>query len=186
MRIISGNLKGKRIYFEKNFITRPLKDSVKENVFNIINHSPLIKTNIEKANILDLYSGVGSFGIECISRGASKVTFVEYDKGAANILKDNLANLSISNKSKVLNCKVEDALNKPFDEKFNFFFFDPPFKDFDFLKNLGLIKKKKLFKPNHLVIIHREAKIYDELNSFIKIIFEKEYGRSKIIFGFFT
>ena len=100
MRIISGNLKGKRIYFKKNFITRPLKDSVKENVFNIINHSPLIKTNVEKANILDLYSGVGSFGIECISRGASKVTFVEYDKGASNILKDNLANLSISNKSK--------------------------------------------------------------------------------------
>ena len=186
MRIISGNLKGKKIYFTKNLITRPLKDSVKENIFNIINHSPLIKTNIEKANILDLYSGIGSFGIECISRGASKVTFVECEKYALKILKSNLMNLSISTKSKILNYKVENALNLAFEEKFNIFFLDPPFKDFDFSKNLTLIKEKKLFKKNHLIIIHREAKTYDELNNVVKIIFEKKYGRSKIIFGFFT
>ena len=142
MRIISGNLKGKRIHFTKNFITRPLKDSVKENIFNIIEHSPLIKTSIEKANILDLYSGIGSFGIECISRGASKVTFVERNEYASKILKGNLVNLSISTKSKILNYKVEDALDATFYEKFNIFFLDPPFKDFDFSKNLGLIRKK--------------------------------------------
>jgi len=186
MRIISGNLKGKKIYFTKNLITRPLKDSVKENIFNIINHSPLIKTNIEKANILDLYSGIGSFGIECISRGASKVTFVECEKYALKILKSNLMNLSISTKSKILNYKVENALNLAFEEKFNIFFLDPPFKDFDFSKNLGLIREKKLFKPDHLIIIHREVTTYDELSSYIKIIFKKEYGRSKIIFGFFN
>lgn len=186
MRIISGNLKGKKVYFTKNSITRPLKDSVKENIFNIINHSPLIKTNIEKANILDLYSGVGSFGIECISRGASKVTFIEQDKYASKILRDNLENLAISSNSIILSTKVEDALKDNFNEKFNFFFLDPPFKDFNFTKNLSLIKEKKLFKPKHLIIIHREAKNSDELSSFIKIIFEKKYGRSKIIFGFFT
>ena len=122
MRIISGNLKGKKIYFTKNLVTRPLKDSVRENIFNIINHSPLIKTNIEKANILDLYSGIGSFGIECISRGASKVTFVECNKFALNILKNNLEVLSISAKSQILNYKVEDALSLTFNKKFNIFF----------------------------------------------------------------
>ena len=122
MRIISGNLKGKKIYFTKNLITRPLKDSVKENIFNIINHSPLIKTNIEKANILDLYSGIGSFGIECISRGASKVTFVECEKYALKILKSNLMNLSISTKSKILNYKVENALNLASRKNLTFFF----------------------------------------------------------------
>ena len=77
MRVISGKLKGKSITFLKSAITRPLKDSVKENIFNVLLHSSLINLNIEKCNVLDLYSGVGSFGIECISRGSNKVVFVE-------------------------------------------------------------------------------------------------------------
>ena len=72
MRIISGVLKGKTINFLKNATTRPLKDSVRENIFNIIKHSNLIKTKIENSNILDLYSGIGSFGIESLSRNAKK------------------------------------------------------------------------------------------------------------------
>ena len=72
MRIISGLYKGKSINFLKNLNTRPLKDSVKENIFNVIKHSNLINVKIEKANILDLYSGIGSFGLECVSRGAKK------------------------------------------------------------------------------------------------------------------
>ena len=92
MRIISGSLKGKTFNFLKNKKTRPLKDSVKENIFNILTHSNLIKTKIESSSILDLYSGIGSFGIECISRGAQKVTFVEQDEITSNILKENLIN----------------------------------------------------------------------------------------------
>ena len=46
-------------------------------VFNIINHSNKFKINLKNANVLDLFSGVGSFGIECLSRGANKVIFVE-------------------------------------------------------------------------------------------------------------
>ena len=75
MRIISGKLKGKNISFLKSSSTRPLKDSVKESIFNILTHSKLLNLKLEKSNILDLYSGFGSFGLECISRGASKVFF---------------------------------------------------------------------------------------------------------------
>ena len=70
MRIISGKLKGKSVAFIKTAATRPLKDSVKENIFNIIAHSNLLNINLKNSNILDLYSGIGSFGLECISRGA--------------------------------------------------------------------------------------------------------------------
>ena len=66
MRIISGLYKGKRINFLKNSITRPLKDVVKENIFNILNHN-LIKIDLN-SSVLDAYSGIGSFGIECLSR----------------------------------------------------------------------------------------------------------------------
>ena len=87
MRIISGNLKGKNVEFLKSSTTRPLKDSVKENIFNVLAHSNLLNINLKSSNILDLYSGIGSFGLECISRGTNKVTFVEKDEAVIEILK---------------------------------------------------------------------------------------------------
>ena len=87
MRIVSGFLKGKKINFLKSTTTRPLRDFVKENIFNIINHSKLINVTLENAHVLDLYSGVGSFGVECVSRGAKKVTFIENDNNALFLLK---------------------------------------------------------------------------------------------------
>ena len=140
MRIISGKLKGKLIYFLKNSNTRPLKDSVKENIFNILMHSNSLNVEIKNSNILDLYSGVGSFGIECISRGAKKVTFIERDNLACETLKKNLNKLLIYNQAILINDNVENILTKK--EKFNIFFFDPPFKDSQFINNLVLLKKK--------------------------------------------
>ena len=77
MRIISGNLKGKKILQPKDKNTRPLKDLTKESIFNILEHSNLLNVKIEKSNILDLFSGVGSFGLECLSRGSRSVTYIE-------------------------------------------------------------------------------------------------------------
>ena len=76
MRIISGKLKGRSINFLKNLNIRPLKDKVRESIFNILQHSKFVKIKINDANILDLYSGIGSFGIESISRNAKKITFI--------------------------------------------------------------------------------------------------------------
>ena len=85
MRIISGKFKNKKLHFPKNIKTRPLKDSVRENIFNILCHSNNFNINIQNSNILDLYSGSGSFGLECLSRGASKVFFVEQDLSLIHI-----------------------------------------------------------------------------------------------------
>ena len=92
MRIISGKLKGKNIKFLKSTSTRPLKDSVKENIFNILVHSKKINIKIENSKVLDLYSGIGSFGLECLSRGAKTVTFIEQNKIIFKILKENFFN----------------------------------------------------------------------------------------------
>ena len=86
MRIISGNFKGKKILEPKDKKTRPLKDLTKESIFNIIKHSNKFQVNFEKSNILDLFSGVGSFGIECLSRGAKKVVFIENYKKVIKVL----------------------------------------------------------------------------------------------------
>ena len=185
MRIISGKFKGRSIEYLSNLNTRPLKDSVRENIFNILSHSKKIKVEIENSNILDLYSGIGSFGIESISRGAKKVTFVDQDTIASNILKNNLTKLSINSEARIVNDKIENFLNKPFKDKFNIFFFDPPFTDMKFAYNLELIKKKEIYTDQHLVVIHREKKTNDILKNLINILEIKEYGRSKIIFGLF-
>ena len=68
MRIVGGKYKGKSLNYIKSFITRPLKDLVKENIFNILSHSNDVGINLENSKVLDLYSGTGSFGIECVSR----------------------------------------------------------------------------------------------------------------------
>ncbi len=185
MRIISGAFKGRSIKFLKNSNTRPLKDSVRENIFNILEHSNYIKTNIKNSNVLDLYSGVGSFGIECLSRGAETITFIDQDTNATNLLKENLIKLSVINKTKIFVNKIENFLNKVVKEKFHIFFLDPPFADFHFIQNLKLIKKSKIFNKIHIVIIHREVKTKDEFKDLLEIIETKQYGRSKVIFGVF-
>ena len=68
MRIISGKFKNKKLFFPKNLQTRPLKNSVRENIFNIIEHSNKINTSFKNSNVLDLYAGSGSFGLESLSR----------------------------------------------------------------------------------------------------------------------
>ena len=93
MRIISGKFKGKKLLEPIDKQTRPLKDLTKESVFNIINHSNKFSIDINEAYVLDLFSGIGSFGIECLSQGASHVTFVEKYERVLPILKKNLNNL---------------------------------------------------------------------------------------------
>ena len=185
MRIISGKFKGKTINFLKNLNTRPLKDSVKENIFNILCHSKLINLKLNKTTILDLYSGVGSFGLECASRGAKKVTFIERNKEAFETLNKNIIKLSIIDQVEIINDQIENFLKKNKNEKFNIFFFDPPFADTHFVEYLDFIKRNKNYEKRHIVIIHREKKTIDKLEKTLKVIIEKNYGRSKIIFGVF-
>ena len=125
MRVISGKYKGKLIQFIKSEITRPLKDSVKENIFNILVHSKEINIQIENAKVLDLYSGVGSFGIECLSRRANKVTFVEKDQSAVKVLKENLLDLSAENQALVLNIDTNNIYENIKYSKFNILFLIP-------------------------------------------------------------
>ena len=186
MRIISGKFKGKLISFVKSKSTRPLKDSVKENIFNIITHSNLIDVDLEKSTILDLYSGIGSFGLECLSRGARETVFVERDKNITKTLYKNLLALSIKNEATIINEDIIIFLKKKnIIKKFDILFLDPPFASNNFLEDLKLIKQEKIYKTNHLVVIHREKKSFDNFEDILNPIVIREYGRSKIIFAKF-
>ena len=88
MRIIGGNYRGKKIYLPLDKKTRPLRDIVKESIFNLIEHSNKFNIVIKNSKILDLFAGSGSFGLECISRGAKKVIFLENYTKILSILKN--------------------------------------------------------------------------------------------------
>jgi len=184
MRIVSGFLKGKKINFLKSTTTRPLRDFVKENIFNIINHSKLINITLENANVLDLYSGVGSFGVECISRGAKKVTFIENDNSALFLLKKNISYFKIENRIEIFETKIINFLNQSHKKtKFDIVFLDPPFLEDFYINDLLIIKNSNILSKKHLIIIHRDKKSRDQFSNTINVLLTKTYGRSKIIFG---
>jgi len=187
MRIISGFLKGKKIDFLKSTTTRPLRDFVKESTFNIIDHSNLINITLKESNVLDLYSGIGSFGIECISRGAKKTTFVENDNKALVVLKKNVDQLKIEKKTRIFGAKITLFLNQlSKNEKYEIIFFDPPFSENFFIDELKVIKNLNIYRKDHLIVIHRDVKSKDDLSGVINIAVTKKYGRSKVIFGNFN
>ena len=184
MRIISGHYKGKKILLPKDKLTRPLKDLTKESIFNIIKHSKLLDISLENSNILDLFSGVGSFGLECLSRGAASVTFLESYKEVLTILKKNIDNLKQQGSSSIIEKDIfaENTLKK-INNKFDIIFMDPPYKEKKIVNLLDTIIKLKLLKDNGIIIIHRHKKEEDIFPNEFNIIIKKNYGISKIIFG---
>jgi len=187
MRIISGKYKGKKIFQPIDKKTRPLKDLTKESIFNVIKHSNLFRSDIEKSSVLDLFSGVGSFGLECLSRGASHVFFYENYEKALNILKKNISILKCNEKTTVIKSDIFNKNNfSNINHKFEIIFIDPPFKEkklsvlIENIIELNLLKKKGIF------IIHRHKKEIDIFPNNFKILLEKSYGISKIIFGNYT
>ena len=184
MRVIGGRFKGKKLLEPKDKETRPLKDLTKESIFNIINHSNKFSIEIKKAYVLDLFSGVGSFGIECLSQGADHVTFIEKYDGVLPILKKNINNLKSEINYEIIE---NDILNnfefKSLKLRYDIIFLDPPYKERALKNILNTIIENKILKDNGVIIIHRHKKEIDEFPKNFQLIDEKKYGISKIIFG---
>ena len=183
MRVISGSFKGKKIFEPKDNKTRPLKDLAKESIFNVIEHSNKFNTQLSDSNILDLFSGVGSFGIECLSRGSKKVVFVENYSGVLPILKKNLSSLKIVKNYEILENDIyDDKVLSNFSNKFDIIFLDPPFKDKNLDAFLLKLKNFEILNKNGVIIIHRHKDNNDNFSEKFKVVVEKKYGISKIYF----
>lgn len=185
MRIISGIYKKKKLILPRDKSTRPIKDLVKESIFNIILHSNLVNFDIRKSHILDLFSGTGSFGLECISRGAEKVIFFENHKMALKVLKENLKNIGLTDKYQIFekDCYSFFETQKTFKYKFELIFIDPPFKDEGVNKIINNILNQKLLSLDGFIIIHRHKDDNIKISKSLNIFKECVYGKSKIFFG---
>lgn len=184
MRIIGGLFKGKKLLLPINRKTRPLKDLTKEAIFNLIKHSNKVNCNVENSIILDLFSGTGSFGIECLSQKAKKVIFIENYIEAIKILEKNLKSLKDINNYEVIknDCFIFSKYEKKIKSKFDIIFIDPPFKEIKINEIIEKIKDRELLEVNGVIIIHRHKNDEIKLTKKVSIIEERFYGISKISF----
>ena len=183
MRIISGLFKGKKILEPKDKTTRPLKDLTKESIFNIISHSNKFRLELSNVRVLDLFSGTGSFGIECLSRGFKEVLFIENYLGVLQILKKNLSNLkSIHNYNIIEKDIYNENIFLNLNKKFDIIFLDPPYKHKNLEDLFDKIKDSNILNTEGIIILHRHKNEKDNFLSKFNIIEEKNYGISKIIF----
>ena len=125
MRIIAGSKRGMKLFSPKTDVSRPITDRVKESLFSMLYSYDLPSGKM----IADLFCGVGSIGLEALSRGAEFVTFVEKDPEIASILKKNIEKAGFANASKV---KMTNAFRAgaPIGlqrKKYDLVFVDPPY-----------------------------------------------------------
>jgi len=104
MRIIAGNHRGRTILPpEDDQTTRPITDRVKENLFNRLQSLGMLSDEEGLWSVLDIFSGTGTLGIESLSRGAARCTFVDQDRGAVDRLQQNLDTLDLAGQSHIVN-----------------------------------------------------------------------------------
>ncbi|NCB48024.1 MAG: 16S rRNA (guanine(966)-N(2))-methyltransferase RsmD [Clostridia bacterium] len=175
MRIISGKYRGVTIPSPKEDIVRPTLDRVKENIFNIL------QFKVTNSLCLDLFCGSGAFGLECLSRNAQNVDFVDNNKNNISALKKFLEKLNAKN-FMLHNCGFFDALKNFSNDKkcFDIIFLDPPFDS-----NFANIAIQKIFKLNLLskdgvIIWEHENNVKNDYA--FKVFDTRTYGRIVIDF----
>jgi len=95
LRIVGGTMRGRKLLYDGDERTRPMKDRVREAVFNLV--GPMVKG----AHAIDLFAGTGALGFEAISRGAEKATFVEQQFPTAGVIRQNATLLDVSDRTQV-------------------------------------------------------------------------------------
>lgn len=159
LKIIGGTCRGRQLKTlpKEDLSIRPMLGMMKKSVFDII--TPILPNSL----FLDLYAGVGSVGIEALSRGARRVIFAEISDKSISLVKYNLKMLGLEDKADIVKCDVVKGFPK-FQNKYDIIFMGPPYKDGDkkalaltypTLKNVVLFS---MLKENGIVISQRHMK----------------------------
>lgn len=153
MRIISGYLKGRYFKVPQSDRIRPTTDRVRETLFNILNNW----IDFEGIHVLDLYSGSGSLGLECISRGAESVLFVEKNLFIYNNLIENIESLGLGSKCSVIRSEAIVFSRKKNSKKFDLILADPPFFEDDIYDVVKNLKQNGYMNNETIMIVERSV-----------------------------
>src|SRR5215471_2418516 len=141
MRVIAGKFKGRRFNALHGLDVRPTSDKLRETLFNIISQ------RVKESHFLDLCAGSGAIGIEALSRGASKVTFIEHSRRAYKVTNENLRHCGIKDDVQVIHQDALKALKHISADrmiKFDCIYFDPPYESDLYMPVLSLLGTQNL------------------------------------------
>lgn len=164
--MISGSARGRRIQAPPGRMTRPITDRAKEGIFNML----LSLGGVEDAVVVDLFAGSGSFGIECLSRGAKRVVFVERDRTAVATIERNLTDLGFDDRATVVAGSVAGALSAL--PHADVAFCDPPYADDPWAELLAGLQAD-------LLVGHAESPI--ALSERWVEVKRRSYGKARIV-----
>lgn len=168
VKITSGLFRGRELKAPQNGVTHPMGSREKLALFNSL--SDKIKDKI----ILDVFAGTGALGLEALSRGASHVTFIEADKKAAEILKQNAIVLGIFEQVRIYNTKVEKI---DFDSPFDIVIADPPY---EYFHDLPLSVLDRLAKTAREYFVLSHPSDFDPHAIDAELLSTKAYAGSRI------
>jgi 16S rRNA (guanine966-N2)-methyltransferase len=179
IRIIGGELKGRKLITVSGADTRPTADRVRESIFNILGG------HVRGAHVLDLYAGTGAMGLEALSRGAQFAFFIDDQKAALSALKKNIKTCSLEDRCTVVKWNIFGNLNtlRSHRPAFNLVYIDPPYnKDMiqPTLSNLDL--SQCLAKGARLVVEHSMHEAIPEIGPAFKIADLRRYGKTLVSF----
>lgn len=177
MRVIAGKFRGRKFVPIDVSSIRPAADRVKGTIFNILQN----KLALDGIDVLDLFAGTGSLGIEAISRGAKHVTFVDNAEQSLRVLRANIASLHCEQQCTLV---YDDALGfiGKAGGQFALIFADPPyaFAHTDELPQ-RIFSRQLLKKEGFLIIEHTERTIFPE-SSLYRLVKKKQFGQTIVSF----
>lgn len=181
MRIISGTMRGTKLFTLEGENTRPTLDRVKEALFSKINY------DLQDAVVLDLFAGSGALALESLSRGARQVILCDSSRDAVKIIKQNIEKTRTNDKTLLLTCDYKKALDELKNKKikFDIVFLDPPYLT-DYTEVAAkIIIENDLLNEDGLIVLEtdNEKKVIDNLDTNILEIKDiKKYGRVFLLF----
>ena len=173
MKVIAGKYKGRTINTINDRSTRPMLGVAREGIFNSLQFS------FENSEVLDLFAGSGSMGIEALSRGAKYVTFIDNSIDCINQIKKNLK--EYEKDYSVINLDVTNYISEIMNS-YNIIFYDPPFEYLSEKVNLDIKELSNNLKVEGFIVIHRHSNSPSTvLPKDVELYKEKNYGQSKIL-----
>jgi len=178
IRVIAGTAKGRKLQMVPGSGTRPISDRAKESLFNILGSS------IQNAVVLDLFAGTGSVGIEALSRGAARATFVESDRQAVNVIQANLHAAGFGQRGRVLRADVFIHLRNDPREGYDYIHVAPPQYAGLWAQTLkALDARANWVNPDGIVVAQIDPKEFGALAlTNLILVDERRYGNTLLAF----
>lgn len=175
MRVIAGTAKGYRLTVPRETTVRPATDLVRGAIFSM-----LAVLTADWSQVLDLFSGSGSLGIEALSRGAGWVDFVDRNPRCYAIIKKNLERTKLQARAHVYCCSVVKALSF-LDKEYNIILVDPPYSDSSIDSLLTQLGNTNLVGKNTTVVVtHSHHRLLSSAYATISLVKERRHGDSYI------